>query len=187
MEISTLQFDSLLDAIEKNNISIDDAVSVICGKIIASKIYADKKGFFRLVVDYNLSVNEMIDNCGYCDVSFQPSQSILMKKNIIEVLQARLFIFNANMTSDDVVIFMKDCACHPANFAELLALITILSGDIDSSIIALTTRWGASDNSQVSVFHQRSGERKLCLYDYNTNWSSKRCIFLGIMDTQVPK
>jgi hypothetical protein len=184
MEINSDEFDALLTAIENNKLSVRAATRLICGEIAVPNIPNDGKGAFRLVVDYNLSVSEMLDKAGCDDCFIGRDISILTKKNVLEILQAKLFNFRNNIASEDIIIFMKQCGYRSANFAELMAFATIYNISIDMLVVALFSRWTNTNIPQVPILQQINKRRDLFLYDYNTRWFS-HCKFLGILETRV--
>ena len=126
----------------------------------------------------------MLNKASCDDFFLDSSSSILTKKNVIEILQARLFNFKDETSSADAIIFMKQCGYRSANFAELMAFAINFNINVDIVIIALFSRWTNTGVAQVSLIQQMGKQRDVFLYDYDTRWFS-HCHFLGVLETRV--
>ena len=139
----------------------------------------------KLTVDYTKTVEQAITDGNYDwkndDIivkNFPISPEMIGKK--VEVT-TKLFHFNCDISSNDVISEMDKGGYRPATLMELLAL-GILFPELQRqfSIVALGSVWRlASDYRCVPYLHVHGSERGLSLDWFGRDWSA-RYRFLGV-------
>ena len=139
----------------------------------------------KLTVDYTKTVEQAITDGNYDwkndDIivkNFPISPEMIGKK--VEVT-TKLFHFNCDISSNDVISEMDKGGYRPATLMELLALGTLFPElQRQFPIVALGSAWRDVDNLRyVPFLGVDASRRRLYLYLFDDDWLTI-CCFLGV-------
>ncbi len=173
MEKKKSELRRLLRVIDRKNISVTEVIDLIENQKKEGANFSEK---FNLIIDYSRSLKEMI-----LAGSYDWSDSDVLKENFIPKglvgkkvdVDAKIFYFNKTVKNRDIFIAMEKEGYRPANLFELLALGEA-KPDLQKKfgIFALHPIWSCvPDVSRVPALRFASGQRRLFLYWFTTNWS----------------
>lgn len=145
------------------------------------------KGKMPMVIDYNLSLREMIALGKYDHVDpviKETNFPVLNKdenKERLIYLTGKLFSFREPLSSEEIILKMQAQSFIPANLPELLYLGKIFPNlQMAFSIIALASTWKSSgDTYSPGLFKCMNNGRGLKVFSYTGVWPSS-CRFLGV-------
>lgn len=184
MNIKTSEFQQLLQVIRECNLSVPEVIDIIKGNDAVDK-QAKSTEEIKLIVDYSQTVKQMIEagkyDCIVSDITEKhfPLPSELFGERI--TVSSKLFHFNRDITSKDVIVEMEEVGYHPAILPELLALGKARPElQRQFPIIALGSIWRDSDCVRYTPGLRVSNNgRKLNLYWFSGDWNAYYR-FLGI-------
>jgi hypothetical protein len=182
MNIKVSELQQLLEAIEKNNISISEAIKLIDK---TSKEQSKSEEEISLTVDYGQTLEQMIANGKYnwhnsniTEKNFPLPAGLVGEKIVVS---AKLFYFSSVISSKEAIAEMNKDGYRPATLAELLALGEARP-DLQRQfpILALGSVWrDVNGYHHVSCLGVNDLERELSLYWFGSDWDAS-CRFLAV-------
>ena len=184
MEVDESELQQLLEAIDNKKLSIPEAIVLINGKTENNKPLPSTDDI-KLTVDYSKTVEQAVADGKYdyknSDITvknFPISPAMIGKKVDIA---GRLFHFDRNISSEDVIKEMDKENCRPAVLMEALALAAAHPElQREFPIIALGSVWRISSGGrQVPCLVVIGSARELNLNYFVSDWSA-HCRFFGV-------
>ncbi len=182
MNLSASEINELTRAMKNNNLSIAEVIQRIQGKTIFEKA---KNEEINLLVDYSLSLQEMISAGGYVRIHGKINKNNFYFPNELKSkkvsVSARLFHYNIPISSQDAINKIDKAGFRLATLAELLSLGSKYPElQYQFPIVALGSLemdvYGALSAPFLGVSDY---DRKLDLYCYSFEWK-KHYRFLAI-------
>ncbi|MFA5644361.1 MAG: hypothetical protein WC928_02420 [Patescibacteria group bacterium] len=139
-----------------------------------------KKEFFFLV-DYSLSLEEVIDQVPYSFIGEDINSENFSFKPKPKFPVAKLFYIDKVSSSDIIIIKMKRAGFRPANLFELASFMVFSKNVVEElSVVALESDFEKYGNKKVACGLTLERNRKeIILENYNSMWFV-RYSFLGI-------
>ncbi|MCK9438931.1 MAG: hypothetical protein WCY43_03655 [Patescibacteria group bacterium] len=186
IQISSSNLFDLFKFMEEAELSIENLID-FCQKE-AAKIAARNGKKFVLEIDYSKSISEMINAGKYSSVEDFGMEQIVLPSDLIGKkieVEAMLFHFGFEISTQDVILEMKKNNYRPANIFELLSFgKKENSWPEESFVLAFGTSF--INDFQESCFFCidfLNFEKEISFNSEieDTNWSTK-CFFLGIKE-----
>jgi len=180
MKMNNEEIQKVVSAIESSNLSVSQVIELINGQNqkVEAKKAIDASGEITLVVDYTKTVEQAIADGKYDwkngDVTaknFPISPEMVGKK--VEVA-TKLFHFNRDISSEDVISEMDKDGYRPATLMELLVLGCLFPElQRQFPIVALGSVWRiACGDRYVPCLDVIGSERRLSLDWFGYGWSA---------------
>lgn len=185
MKLNAKETQKVIEAIESSSLSASQVIELIAGSKKTEKV-VDNSGEIILNIDYTKTIEQAIADGNYdwkndniTAQHFPVSPEMIGKKAEVS---AKLFHFNRDISSDDVISEMDKAGYRPATLMELLVL-GFLFPELQRQfpIVALGSRWhGAGGYRGVPYLFVR-GRRELDLTSrgFADDWLAP-CRFLGV-------
>ena len=184
MNLSANQIGELFKVIESEGLTISQVISLIKkrrNKVKKIQVMEE----INFIINYNQSFEQMIEAGNYNDVNDEITKRNFLFSNDIAVnrkeIRAKLFTFNKEIKTQDIILEMNKFGYRPANLIELLALIASNYEFNNFPIIALDSKWVNKDElCFVPAVNFISGRiKQLDLYWLDFSWQ-KNFYFLGV-------
>ena len=185
MKISKSDLQKLTTVMENNNLSVAQVIELIEKTGVQSEKVINTTDEIRLAIDYTKTVEQVIADGDYDwkndDITaqhFPVSSEMIGKKAEVS---AKLFHFNRDISSDDVISEMDKAGYRPATLMELLVL-GFLFPELQRQfpIVALGSVWRyANGGRHVPCLGVGGSGRRLSLFWFGRGWSA-HCRFLGV-------
>lgn len=185
MKASKSDLQRLVTAMENKNLSVSQVIELIENSNVQSKKVVDTANEIKLTIDYTKTVEQAVTDGDYDwkngDINaknFPVSPEMVGKKAEVS---AKLFHFNRDISSEDVVSEMDKAGYRPATLMELLVLGFLFPKlQRQFPIVALGSVWRDGDDDRwVPCLYVGNSRRGLNLGWLDSNWDAC-CRFLGV-------
>lgn len=176
MKISESDLQKLITVMENNNLSVAQVIELIEKTGVQSEKVVNSTDEIKLAIDYTKTVEQVIADSNYDwkndDITsqhFPVSPEMIGKKAEVS---AKLFHFNCDISSDDVISEMDKAGYRPATLMELLVL-GFLFPELQRQfpIVALGSVWhSARVTRHVPCLDVSGIKRKLNLLWFDGVW-----------------
>ncbi len=184
MKLNSEETRKVIEAIEGSSLSASQIIEIIAGSQKAEKVI-DASGEIILNIDYTKTIEQFITdgNCDWKSAAITsktfPISPEMTGKNV--EVSAKIFHFNRDISSEDVISEMDKAGYRPAVLMELLVL-GFLFPELQRQfpIIALGSTWrDAVDDYRVPCLDVDGSGRGLSLRWFRIRWDAY-CRFLGV-------